>query len=134
MRTQNKKSKSCKMSPKMTGILNVGQADLHLAPGEDYVREVIHKQLEKDKNKQIELENQLKEFPASSQCDSINIDGEFNLSKLLKRGPQDMNLNTEFNKTQFDFNNQTGNFTPLANIYKNGKTLDKGKLSKKETE
>ena len=46
-----------------------------------------------------------------------------------------MNLNTEFNKTQYDFNNQTGNFTPLANIYKNGKTLDQSKLiSKKVTD
>ena len=51
LRTQNKKSKSCRMSPKgkkekdekMTGILNVGQANLNLAPGEDYVRDVIEK-------------------------------------------------------------------------------------------
>lgn len=59
----------------MFGVLNVGQAGLHLSPGEHYIREVLLQEIENDKNKQKSLENKLREtYQVSSAADSINID------------------------------------------------------------
>ena len=59
----------------MLGVLNVGQIDLHLSPGEHYVRELLLKEIENDENRQKQLENKLKEtYQVSSAGESINLD------------------------------------------------------------